>query len=381
MKTSLAVAIAATLFLAAPSAHAEVRLSGFGQIVAGATLDNDDVFPGRSYDSSVDFQNESLFGLQVDADLNERVSVTGQILAKGSEDFEAELAWAYANFKLTDSVSAKVGRQRIPLYRFSDFLDVGYAYPWIAPPRAMYNQPWSNADGASLSHAASFGPFWSQAQVFYGNFEGDVELFGTPVHATLDKIAGASWDVEYDEWLSVRAAYFQGDITIAGTSLDALTPTLRALGMGDLADRMDFVEDKGTFKSLGFKAEKFNVIAIGEYAEIDIEDSALENTDRTDWYATLGYKLGAFTPHMSYGRSRGGSNDALLAGVPTASPLYGPVFLAANSQRRDDEFRSVGVRWDFAANTALKLDYSRYVSNLDETTAGEVVSAAVAFTF
>lgn len=381
MKTSLAVALAAALSLGASAAHAEVRVSGFGQIVAGANTDDDQLFPERNYDDSVDFREESLFAVQIDADLNDRVSATGQVIARGTEDFDAELAWAYANIKLTDSLSTKIGRQRLPLYRYSDFLDVGYAYPWIRPPVAMYNQPWSNIDGISLTHSAYVGDWYSQAQVLYGNFEGDAQFDNTPRQAKLEGLVGASWDVEYNEWLSLRAAYFRGDVSVLGSSLDALGATLRRAGLGALADRMDYMDDVGTFTNVGVRIDRAGWLAVSEYANASVEDSIYDDVDRRDWYATVGRRFGSVMPHVTYGRRDAGVNEVIASAVPTASPLYPFIAAAAASQQRDESYASVGVRWDFAENVAFKADYTKFESDVATTRDAELVSAGVVFTF
>jgi hypothetical protein len=381
VKTSLAVALAAALSLGATAAHAEVRISGFGQIIAGTTLDSSDRFPARSYTDTVDFEEESLFAIQIDADLNERVTATAQILAEGSEDFKPELAWAYANVQLGKGFSTKVGRQRIPFYRYSDFLDVGYAYPWIRPPVAMYNQPWSNADGVSLSHNAYFGNWFSQAQVLYGSFEGDANIGSTEFQAELSHLRGVSWDVEYDEWLSLRAAFITADVSITGTSLDQVTGALRAFRQDALASRLDYNDDRGTFKSVGFKVDKANWLVVGEYAELEIEDSVFANIDRTDWYATVGRRFGTVTPHLTYGRQSAGADLSVLQGVPPTSPLFRPVAAAAMSQELDETYKSVGVRWDFASNVALKADYTKVDSGIARYPGAELVSAGLVFTF
>lgn len=386
MKTSLAVALAAALSLGATAAHAEVRVSGFGQIVAGTTTGSDQLFPERNYDDSIDFREESLFAVQVDAELNERVSATAQVLARGSEDFNAELAWAYANIKLTDSLSAKVGRQRLPLYRYSDFLDVGYAYPWIRPPVAMYNQPWSNIDGVSLTHSTYFGDWYSQAQVLYGSFEGKAQFDNTPRDAQLDNLVGASWDLEYNEWLSFRAAYFRGSVTVMGSSLDVLTANLRATGNRALADRMDFADDTGTFANVGVRIERNGWLAVAEVSESEVEDSVLDGINRRDWYTTVGRRFGTVTPHLTYGR-----RDADVNASIATAPLVGPAPLvaqlrpfvrqAAASQARDESFKSIGVRWDFATNVAFKADFTKFESDLATTRDADLVSAGVVFTF
>lgn len=380
MKTSLAVALAAALSFGT-AAHAEVRISGFGQIVGGTLTEKGDHFPERGYDDGADFRDESLFAIQFDADLNDHVSATAQIMAEGDRDFEPELAWAYANVKLGNGFTSKIGRQRIPFYRYSDFLDVGYAYPWIRPPVSMYNQPWSNFDGVSLSHSAYFGNWYSQAQVVYGEFAGDVDLDGRIANARLDRLRGVTWDVEYNEWLSLRAAYVTGQVTVTGTSVDQLVAILRQFRQPALADRVDYTDDKGTFKSLGFKVDKSDWLVVGEVAELNVDDTTFDNTNRRDWYVTVGHRLGAFTPNLTYGRRDADPNSALLQGIPTASPLYAPLRQASRSYMFDESFASAGLRWDFAANVAAKFDYTRFRSEMPERADADLVSAGLVFTF
>lgn len=380
MKNPLAVAVAATLTLFAASAQAEVRVSGFGQIVAGAVTDANEYFPETAYDDSVDFREESRFAVQVDADLNDRVTVTGQILARGHEDFDAELTWAYANIKLGNGWSLKAGRQRTPFYRYSDFLDVGYAYPWIRPPVAMYNQPWSNNDGVSLTHAGFFGDWYSQLQLVYGDFEGDARFDGYNLDAKLERISGLAWDVEYNEWLSLRAAYLQGDLTLV-TSLDELAAALEMYGQPQLGQELDYNEDLGTFTNVGFKVDRANWLLVGEYALTDMENTPMENGDRRDWYLSVARRFGTVTPHLTYGRRDTDPRDELMSVLPVAHPLHAVVAEAAASEQMDEYYLGLGVRWDFAPNVAFKADWTRYDSKIAAHGDADLVSTGVVFTF
>lgn len=98
--------------------QAEIRISGFGQAVAATTGDDDEPFPELGYDGDVDAKLGSLFAIQINADLNERVDAVAQILARGERDFDAELAWAYASIDLGGGWNTKLGRQRLALYRY-----------------------------------------------------------------------------------------------------------------------------------------------------------------------------------------------------------------------------------------------------------------------
>ena len=64
-------------------------------------------------------------------DLGEGLSVTGQIVARGVNDFDANFEWAYISYEINDNWTVQAGKKRLPLFYYSDFFDVGYAYVWM----------------------------------------------------------------------------------------------------------------------------------------------------------------------------------------------------------------------------------------------------------
>ena len=134
MKYSLLASISATALVMSSSALAQdqIEWSGFGSIAAGMTTGSDDQLFG--YDNDLDFNPGSLFALQAKANLSDKLSVTTQIMSRGSEDFDLGVEWAYLQYQLTDSASVNVGKLRLPFYMYSDYLDVGYSYHWLRTP-------------------------------------------------------------------------------------------------------------------------------------------------------------------------------------------------------------------------------------------------------
>ncbi|MGR6874046.1 hypothetical protein ACU6U9_17445 [Pseudomonas sp. HK3] len=129
----LIVSLATTLSL---SSVAEVKFSGFGSLVAGRTLDSDEKFNADFYDvgqyeDKTTFKAESVLGLQVTADISKGLKATGQLLAKGTDEYKPELDWYYLTYKATDDLTLMAGRRNIPMYYYSEFSEVGYAYPWM----------------------------------------------------------------------------------------------------------------------------------------------------------------------------------------------------------------------------------------------------------
>ena len=160
-KIPLAIALCAVC--ASASSFAEVHINGFASIVGGKTLDDDTTRYG--YDNDISFKNESVFALQLSADLQDKLSATAQIVARGNNSFDAEFEWAYLTYEFTDELQLSAGKMRVPFYRYSDFLDVGYAYRWVRPPQSVYSIPFSTYEGLSLLHTSQIGDWDSTLQV------------------------------------------------------------------------------------------------------------------------------------------------------------------------------------------------------------------------
>lgn len=366
---------ALSLALLLPSlADAQVRVSGFGQVVAGSTTGSGSTLGG--YDDDIDFQQDSLFAVQVSADLNERVSAVGQIVARGADDFDADFSWAYVGIKLSDELNLTLGRQRTAFFRYSDFLDVGYAYPWLRPQRAVYNLSFNNADGASLGWNRALGNWFSQAKLFYGQFDGSI---GSNDTGQLDQFAGASWDLNYDGWLSLRAGYFRADLSLQLASLDPLLGALNQFGLSNTARLIDANEDAGIFKNIGFEIDRGNWLLVGEWTQTRAKNTVLPINDNV--YLAAAYRAGAFTPYLNWGKRDGDARLDILGGVPAQHPLFATVAGAVASQALEDTYTGLGLRWDFARNVALKADYTRYSSDIATRRDANLVSAGVVFTF
>lgn len=372
----IVLAVSAALLFSAIDAQAQVRISGFGQVVAGTATGDADFFPDTEYDDDINFKEDSLFAVQVSADLNERVSATGQIVARGSDDFDADFAWAYVGIKLNDELSLTLGRQRTAFFRYSDFLDVGYAYPWMTPHRAVYNVNTDNADGASLGWSRAFGSWFSTAKVFYGMFE-DSEDNGNSTE--LKDFMGASWDVNHDGWLSLRGAYYQADLTLGVAAFDPLIGALLASGLDRTAGLIALEDDKARFKNVAVEIDRGNWLVVSEWTQVRAKNSFLANSENA--YIAAGYRFGQVMPYVNWGMQDATPKFDILNSISTQHPLYGSVAGVVASQESDDTYSGVGLRWDFASNIAFKADYTRFRSDTSFRDDSNLVSAGVVFTF
>lgn len=105
-----------------------------------------------------------------------------------------------------------------------------------------------------------------------------------------------------------------------------------------------------------------------EVVRVSAAPLTVENTA----YATLGHRFGDWTPYIGYGRARNAlAVLPLPAWAAALTPVIGPVGAAQaqglgsvvvtslNNARVQQSSWSLGVRWDFHPQAALKLQWDR----------------------
>lgn len=237
---------------------------------------------------------DSIAGLQFDFQVNEQLSFTTQLVGRTqANDFSIGADWAYLSWQATENLTIRGGRMRMPLYMLSDYLDVGYVYPWARPPQEAYNLAGLNIDryeGFDLLYNYDAGAFTGTIQALVGR--------ANPVTGS------TSLDVE-DMWgligtasigdLTLRAGYLQAELGVSfesGSSFDVLDGVLADFGLGRLAG-----QDGASFASVGFQYDNGSLLASGEFVRLTL-DGLLASTD--GWYLSGGYRFGRYMPYAYY---------------------------------------------------------------------------------
>lgn len=376
MNTKYFPAVALLALAAAPAAQAEVTFNGFGQVVAGATLDDGSRVSGLSYDDRISFDPESLFALQATATLGDRADAIAQVVARGDEGYEPEFAWAYLRYRFSSSWSVQAGRQRTPYFHYSDYLEVGAAYPFMRVPLGVYNLPYSNYNGVNLIGSRHFDKWSLRTQLIYGTV--DEEQDG--LHVEVRDQAGATFEAQYDEWLSLRASYVVGEASVQVEAAEPLIAAVMAVSP-QAGAALAFDRDDASFLGLSAEFNRGGATVGVEYTDIDYGDNYIGGQKAVAVNAA--YRAGDWTPYASWSRSRT-EPDATALGllpVPPAHPLYQMVAGLLATQEGDKKYTSVGVRYDVNANIALKADYTRFKSTVAAGSDADLVAAGVVFTF
>ncbi|GAA69560.1 MULTISPECIES: porin [Pseudoalteromonas] len=373
----LSVAVAVCAVLASSYASAEVRINGFASIVGGKSLDSDSTLYG--YDDDISFKNESKFALQLSADLHEKLTATAQIIARGEDDFDATFEWAYVTYEYSDELQFSAGKMRVPFYKYSDFLDVGYAYRWVRPPKSVYGIPFSTYEGVSVVYNSQLGDWDSTLQGFYGAFDGDIDVFGTELPAELNNLAGINWSLSYD-WFSARAAYIVADTSISSedSGLIGLVSVLSDSGLTNTANDLITEEDKTSFVGVGFSVDYENFLFDAEYTQFEVEDSILP--EQSQYYASVGYRIDSVIVHFTYEDNDDKHDSSRFNTIESIPTLNSAVNGALEGLRAQSNVYTIGARYDFHPSAAFKIDFSRFEDDITDTET-DVVAVGVDLVF
>ncbi len=165
------------LSISVSMAAPEIQLSGF--LSAGSSyVDKRDVTINTTFEQFDEADSrlmDNVLGVQLSAFPYESLTATVQLVGKSAQnDFNIDASWAFINYKINPEYSFKVGKMVLPTFLVSDYLEIGYAYPWARPPMEMYLQvPMKEYNGIDISkiHNVSWWPFFEDAALrlqFFG---------------------------------------------------------------------------------------------------------------------------------------------------------------------------------------------------------------------
>nr|WP_295081824.1 porin [uncultured Roseateles sp.] len=346
-------------------------LSGFGTLGVVKT-DTDEAryrLTGqpRGATTEVSADVDTKIGVQVGAKFSPMFSATVQVLSKqnGYGSYQPAVEWAFAKAQFSPSLSVRVGRMGAPLFAVSDFRDVGYANTWLRPPQDVYGQvPLSHFDGADANYQVALGSSTLTFQLYGG--KSDSVVTGNKVK--LDSMVGLNATAELDGGFSIRLGHVQGKLTVENAGLGALVGILSKTPFASVGQEMDATKKHATFTGLGLGYDQGNVLALLEYTRRKT-DSYVPST--TGWFATVGYRLGKFTPYVTLSELHQDSSNVNTSVIPVGVPISPAIpdlrryidGVVLQSQSTRQKTKAAGVRWDFYRNTDLKFQYERITPN------------------
>jgi len=364
MKKQFNLIATAVLTVLASSTAQAIQFDGFMTAGASKIVSIDDADKGNIYigglgdrgiSEDLSFERDTRFGLQISSDVTEDMSVVAQLLGRGDKgNFNAIIEWAYIDYEITDYASIHVGKIKQPVYLVNDYVEVGYAYPWIRPPQEVYllNNPLNTVNGIELLLQFKVGPGTLSFQPYLGSNRDDIpNAQGAFFEA--ENIYGM--DVKYSgRGYTVHASNFQCEVkTFGGFSTNSPFGTVAV----DLNGKGDC-----NVSATGFNLDLANIVVYAEYQQRTTTDTLSRAFGDTDaYYATLGYRIGKWLPHITFASIDGEASTVQPGAVsgagipvpPTATPGTGSFNFPVPIQTSV----TAGLRYEVNDSAALKVEY------------------------
>lgn len=376
----------------------DIKWNGYLNVVGGFLRDDpvsDLTLPEKkqhpdysTYEKNFTFDPESSGALQAVKKFDSKASVTAQVYASGANDYQAQLKWLYLTYKPTSHSTFRIGKIGAPVYYFSDFYNVGYAYNWVTPPIEVYTFD-TAISGIDYIYRDYVGDLDWSAEVFSGGYTQRLPAINANV-TTRDTVA-AIFTASEGGWLNLRAMIYQSTGTFEADALadtgvivdSALAAaeeqqgypsgTLSFLHDG-IKSQVDVATDLNEFKiryaEAAARVEHERWFAMTEWVTIRTDNYLYGNLDA--FYLTGGYRIGKALPHITFTRLDSDMHDDAVADAAyaanTANALVDPTkyFAAAidsgiaQSFGKTQNSITLGLRYETSASTAVKFELTGF---------------------
>lgn len=315
----------------------DLRISGFMSAVGSVSDLEAPYHRSAKITDDYDFGRETMLGLQIDANLSDKLAFTTQLLADRQPDnYSLQADWIYAKYSFNKMLNIKFGRLRIPNFMFSDFIEVAMTYSWIRPPAEVYGMiPLNAYNGIDLTMKIPILDYNLQIQAMMGNSELDTTLLSVSGNATISayESAGINFTLTTDYHL-FRFGYLTSKIDIFDNGVE-LFQQFNAAGIFSLVDPLLIDEAKMNFIEIGSDLHFGRLTAVMEHALRQVRDSILKS-EQSGTYVMLQYSFDRLHPHVTYAISNSTENTILNA---------------------EQSSVTVGIKYTLTQNAVIKVDY------------------------
>jgi hypothetical protein len=333
-----------------------------------------DNIDGKEYDT----QATNQVGVQMAYKVNDKINAQVQILAQGWEDYDADVAWAFLSYDVTPDFTVRAGQLRTPFFMLSEYLDVGYAYPWVRPPQEMYalTAGLDAYDGFDAAYTIATGDLINRVMIYGGRIN---DTDNNNDNTTVDKLLGTRVTSTIGNW-TLGAGYARGQLTAEGDSIDGLNGQLSAgadfsplpiLGIPGYSPLLE-TDNAANFGGVGVTYDNGDWLLMAEHGRVRIDNLY---PDTEGQYITVAKRFDKFQPYISYAHSYtiddGDRSDAANSYYSAADDL--DPFVGFVGQDTIDSLNDVGngltlfnaaqrsmtygVRYDFMEGVDIKFEY------------------------
>jgi hypothetical protein len=338
--------------------ESKLHVSGFARVVLGYLEEPNVEYMG--YENSLKANQQSLLGIQADYKISDKFSVTGQLIQRAGGLRDSGVEWLYLTYTPTRSLKFKLGRQRTPVFNYSDFVDVGFAYPWVSLPQLAYRPfLFPSFDGLHVNYEWSRKAYTFNLEGYWGQFDMTSDFEGQRFTTQLSDLHGTVATVAFGN-LTLRGSYHTGQAETEQQTLFEFGQQLSQLGFNESAQSIATKGGGGLYQA-SIHYENLDYFLLAEFSKLDSDIFITPNTSTR--FVSAGYNFFPFVGYVSYAKNINRYAPAETEIPQGVNPQLDALALAYQQVFQtlvDDSSTSLtlGVRWDVLSNLALKVETS-----------------------
>lgn len=321
------------------------------------------------------WKRDTRLGLQAAYHINPMIDLVGQAVLRDqvSETVDHAIELAFVNLKPSAYLDMRLGRFGYDAFIMSNIRNIGYSYPWVRPFSEFYGWiPMFSVDGVDAAYVIpqDDAQWRIKGQVGQSSTSipiGDGQLnFKTEnlLNLTVSRQSGP-WQLKagYSRFTSINEVSSGGLIALQnGMNAIALAtagaaPAISSEAM-DLHQQLSFKNARITYFTLGASFDDGHWLVQGELARTTSSHEIVPHGSMG--YGVLGHRFGNWMPFAAISASR--PENSLRTAVQDwrvigQASVQTTALTVLNSTRMDQKTVSLGTRWDFHNQAALKLQW------------------------
>lgn len=357
-----------------------LQVSGFGTVGFThddrqdmATVRDISQRPHDETQTGPSWQLDTRLGMQLEYRINPGIELVGQVVARdrAKADTSDSVEMAYLALQPVAPLGVRLGRVGYDAFLMSDYRHVGYAYNWVRPPGEFYSWiPIFSVDGLDGTYRFDAGDAQWSVKAQAGVSQANVPIGLATFNFETRNLRSLSVTRQSELW-RVKAAYSTFSVNSEVTSLDSLRAGLGKIASAtqlflpnisaeaaDLSQQLVFQGSRVSYATLGAVYDDGLWFAQAELGRATSSSSI--GTRGSMAYVGGGRRWGDWAAFARYSVAQHG-NTVLSARTDWRAiglqDVQAKAISVLNATRIDQATLSLGGRWDFHKQAALKLQW------------------------
>lgn len=305
---------------------------------------------------------DSVLGLQANWEATPEIELVGQMVSRLHYDrsHNPELMWAFAKWEPDPRLTFRGGRIGADFMMLADSRLVGYSYLTVRPPTDFFGPLFfSHFDGADVSGTLPFGNGLIRGKLFAGKTDeksagglGVWDTSGSPVRGLVLEYVTGPWHLRFNS----------AQIRFANDMNTALLSDLLILASEETAANSLRAQDTiSRFLSFGVVYDQGPLRVQGMLNRIRHGTALLHNSHAG--FLQASYRVDTLTPYVGVSIWKTQPRTGLATVADPGLDAAYQAFIAY--PKIDRQTYSLGARWDFNRQMALKLQWDAVRASRD----------------